>query len=68
MEGNRINGQRTAPAERKRLFPGDTTMDRVPVINNTAFDFGKEYTGGGGYGGGGGRNGNPFDFGNFNMR
>ena len=51
---NRVNGQRTAPADRKRLFPGDNTFDRVPVINNTSFDFGKEYTGGGGYGGGGG--------------
>lgn len=68
---NRVNGQRTAPGDREVFFPGDGTFARVPVINNTSFDFGKEYSGGGGYGGGGGgggRNGNPFDFGNFNMR
>lgn len=50
---NRVNGQRTAPADRDRFFSGDTTFARVPVINNTSFDFGKEYSGSGGYGGGG---------------
>ena len=69
---NRINGQRTTPQDRARHFPGDTTFARVPIINNTAFDFGKDFSYGGGYGGGGGggggRNGNPFDFGNFGMR
>ena len=69
---NRINGQRTTPQDRARHFPGDTTFARVPVINNTAFDFGRDFSYGGGYGGGGagggGRNGNPFDFGNFGMR
>jgi hypothetical protein len=67
---NRINGQRTTPLDRARLFPGDTTFARVPIINNTAFDFGKDYayTGGYGGGGGGGGGGGPFDFGNFNMR
>lgn len=67
---NRINGQRTAPGDRERLFPGDNTMDRVPVINGTTFDFGREYTGGGGYGGGGGGRrgpGNIFDGINVNM-
>lgn len=54
---NRVNGQRTAPADRVRFFPGDQTFARVPVINGTSFDFGKEYTGGGGYGGGGGGGG-----------
>jgi hypothetical protein len=28
-------------------------MDRVPIISNTAFDFGKPYTGGGTGGGSG---------------
>ena len=51
---NRVNGQRTAPGDREQFFPGDNTFDRVPIINNTQFDFGKEYSGGGGYGGGGG--------------
>jgi len=51
---NRVNGQRTAPGDREQFFPGDQTFARVPVINNTQFDFGKEYSGGGGYGGGGG--------------
>ena len=54
---NRIAGQRTAPTDREQFFPGDTTFARVPVINGTTFDFGKEYSGGGGYGGGGGYNG-----------
>ena len=54
---NRVNGQRTTPQDRVRYFPGDTTFARVPIINNTAYDFGKDYTGGGGYGGGGGRGG-----------
>ena len=65
---NRVNGQRTTPLDRARLFPGDTTFARVPIINNTAFDFGKDYAYTGGYGGGGGGGGGPFDFGNFNMR
>ena len=62
---NRVNGQRTNPQDRNEFFPGDQTFDRVPVINNTAFDFGREYTGGGGYGGGGG--GNPYDYTNINV-
>ena len=49
---NKITGQRTNPDDRKRLFPSDRSFDRVPILYNTAFDFGKEYTGGGGYGGG----------------
>jgi len=51
---NRVNGQRTNPQDRNQFFAGDQTFDRVPVINGTAFDFGREYSGGGGYGGGGG--------------
>ena len=58
---NLINGQRTNPTERDRLFPGhprDKVFDKIPDLYNTSFDFGKEYdpfnsTGGGGYGGGG---------------
>jgi hypothetical protein len=69
---NRINGQRTTPEDRARLFPSDTTFARVPVINNTAFDFGKDYSGGGGYGGGGGAGpwgpGWGSGIGNFGMR
>ena len=51
----KITGQRTNPEDRKRLFPADKSFDRVPILFNTAFDFGKEFTGGGNYGGGGGR-------------
>ena len=64
---NRVNGQRTTPEDRARLFPTDTTFARVPIINNTAFDFGKDYTGGGGYGGGGGRGGGGFPPWNINV-
>jgi hypothetical protein len=51
---NKIAGQRTAPADRNKFFPGDTTFKRIPELQNVAFDFGREYTGGGSYGGGGG--------------
>lgn len=54
---NRVNGQRTSPQDRNQFFSGDKTFDRVPVINGTTFDFGREYTGGTGYGGGGGGGG-----------
>jgi hypothetical protein len=51
----KITGQRTNPEDRKRLFSADKSFNRVPILFNTAFDFGKEYTGGGGgYGRGGG--------------
>ena len=53
----KITGQRTNPEDRKRLFPSDRSFDRVPILFNTAFDFGKEYETGGGYGGGGGGGG-----------
>jgi len=50
----KITGQRTNPEDRKRIFSADKSFDRVPILFNTAFDFGKEYTGGsGGYGRGG---------------
>jgi len=57
---NKVNGQRTNPEDRKRLFPNDAVFDRVPELFNISFDFGKEYQGygyGGGGGGGGGRGG-----------
>lgn len=54
---NKIKGQRTNPTERKRLYSGDKVFDKVPDLYNTAFDFGKEYSGGGGYGGGTGGGG-----------
>jgi len=53
----KISGQRTNPDDRKRLFPSDKSFDRVPILFNTTFDFGKEYSAGGGYGGGGGGGG-----------
>lgn len=37
---NRIAGIRTNPNNWKFLYPGDTSMDRVPVIASTYFDFG----------------------------
>jgi uncharacterized membrane protein YgcG len=55
---NKISGQRTNPADRKRLFPNDEVFDRVPELYNITFDFGKEYVNrGGGYGRGGGGSG-----------
>jgi hypothetical protein len=53
----KITGQRTNPEDRKRLFPSDKSFDRVPILYNTQFDFGKEYSASGGYGGGGGGRG-----------
>jgi len=54
---NQINGQRTNPEERKRLFAGDKVFDKIPDLYNTSFDFGRDYVAGGGYGGGGGGGG-----------
>lgn len=51
---NKISGQRTNPEDRKRLFPADRSFNRIPILYNTSFDFGKEYSTSGGYGGGGG--------------
>jgi len=51
---NKIAGQRTAPTDREKYFPGDQTFKRIPELQNVQFDFGREYTGGGSYGGGGG--------------
>lgn len=37
---NRISGLKTNPTVWKNFYPGDTSMDRVPVIASTFFDFG----------------------------
>lgn len=63
---NRISGLKTTPAVWQNFYPGDTSMDRVPVIASTFFDFGSppivnsqaatnapsDWQGGGGGGGG----------------
>jgi hypothetical protein len=63
-----VRGQRTNETDRKRFYPTDVSFDRVKALQNTSFDFGKKYTGGGGYGGGGGfgPGGGGRDFGDFN--
>ena len=51
-----ISGRRTNPTDHRALYPNDDSMDRVPIISNTAFDFGKPYVAsgtGGGAGSGG---------------
>lgn len=50
---NKISGQRTNSADREKFFPSDVSFDRVKELQNTEFDFGREYTGGNGYGGSG---------------
>ena len=42
-----LSGRRTNNTDQLRLYPGDVSMGRVSAISNTAFDFGKPYTGGG---------------------
>jgi hypothetical protein len=37
---NRISGLKTSPSVWKNSYPNDTSMDRVPVIASTFFDFG----------------------------
>ena len=54
---NLLRGQKTNPDERKRLYPSDRSFDRIPILYNTSFDFGKEYSTSGGYSGGGGGGG-----------
>lgn len=67
---NRVSGQRTNGSDRNRFYPGDISFNRVKDLQNTSFDFGKEYTGGTGYGGGGGGGGGGrgFEDNNFNER
>jgi len=42
-----LSGRRTNNTDQLRLYPGDVSMGRVSAISNTAFDFGKPYTGSG---------------------
>lgn len=49
----KITGRRTNTSDQKNLYLTDTGMDRVNVISNTSFDFGKPYSGGGTGGGSG---------------
>ena len=49
----KVTGRRTNTTDQKSFYPTDTGMDRVNVISNTAFDFGKPYTGAGTGGGSG---------------
>ena len=39
---NRISGIRTNPLQWQKLYPNDTSMNRVPAITAQYFDFGKE--------------------------
>jgi hypothetical protein len=43
---NRISGVKTNPSSWNFLYPSDKSMDRVPIIAATYFDFGAEPTGG----------------------
>ena len=36
----KYSGRRTNPESQKKYFPLDLSMDRVPVLENTTFDFG----------------------------
>lgn len=36
----KYSGRKTNPESQKRYFPNDLSMDRVPVLENTTFDFG----------------------------
>ena len=64
---NKVSGQRTLGTDRRRYYPGDISFDRVKDLQNTSFDFGKEYTGGTGYGGYGGGNSNGINY-NVNLK
>ena len=61
-------GQNTSSNSRRRFYANDISFDRVKEIQNTSFDFGREYSGGTGYGGGGGPGGPGRDFGRFNIK
>ena len=49
----KITGRRTNSTDHRFFYPNDDSMDRVAVISNTSFDFGKPYTGSGTGGGSG---------------
>lgn len=38
--GNKIAGRKTNPSSMKKFYPNDVSMDRVPSIENTTFNFG----------------------------
>lgn len=37
---NKVSGRLTNPDSMRRFFPSDASMDRVPALQNTIFDFG----------------------------
>lgn len=37
---NKLAGRRTTPEDQQRYFPGDQSMDRVPVLARSNFNFG----------------------------
>jgi cell division protein FtsI/penicillin-binding protein 2 len=37
---NKVSGRLTNPDSMRRFFPNDASMDRVPALQNTTFDFG----------------------------
>ena len=37
---NKVSGRLTNPDSMRRFFPNDASMDRVPALQNTVFDFG----------------------------
>jgi len=40
---NKVSGQRTAPVDRDKFYPGDQTFYRVPELQNVQFDFGRNF-------------------------
>lgn len=39
---NKVSGRRTNPSSQRQFFPADQSMDRVPSLMNSAFDFGEK--------------------------
>lgn len=37
---NKVSGRRTNPSSQKKFYPSDISMDKVPNLENTTFDFG----------------------------
>lgn len=42
LMSTRVAGRKTNPSSQNRYFPTDKSMDRVPALENTSFDFGKK--------------------------
>ena len=57
----KLSGQRTDPAQRRRLYPSDGSFDRIPDLYQSTFNFGREGSSGGNYDGGGGGGGGGGD-------